>query len=112
LLYFQVKTVPETQDKFGAPQEDWADSFEVWGAFEELGTREFPASHKVNPETTARFRIRYRAGIDPDKHRIRLVLDADYSPPASSYWNIQKPKAVGGRLQEMRIEATEIVLPQ
>ncbi len=111
-LYFQAKTVPEVQDKFGAPQEDWADSFSIPGAFEPLGTREFPSSHKINSETTARFRIRYRSGIDPDQHRIRFVLDADTSPPVSSYWNIQKPVAVGGRLAEMLIEAREITLPQ
>lgn len=112
VLIFQVKTVPETQDKFGAPQEDWADSFEVPGAFEPLGTREFPSSHKVNSETTARFRIRYRSGIDPDKHRIRFVLDADASPPVSSYWDIERPTVVGGRLHEMHIEAKELTLPQ
>ncbi len=111
-LYFQAKTVPEVQDKFGAPQEDWADLFDAPGAFEPVGSREFPAAHKMNSETTARFRIRYRSGIDPDKHRIRFVLDADCSPPTSSYWNIQKPTAIGGRLAEMLIEAREITLPQ
>jgi SPP1 family predicted phage head-tail adaptor len=102
-LVFQAKPVPEDQDSFGAPVEDWQDAFTVWGAFEPLGGQEFPAFLKRFAETTARFRIRFRAGIDPDKHRIKLTIAG-----IVSIWDIQPPLPVDGRKVEMHIEAREI----
>lgn len=100
-LIFQVKVV--TQNSVGENVEVWDDtpaSFEVRGAFEPLGSREFPIAHKRHAETTARFRIRYRAGIDPGTHRILH---------AGRIWNIQPPIEVGGKPFELHIEASEIV---
>lgn len=100
-LVFQVKTIPEAQDAFGAPKENWVDSFTVWGEFEPIGSKEFPAAQKRNSETTTRFRIRFRENIDPDKHRILFNAQT---------WNIFPPYAMPeGRRIETWIEATAII---
>jgi SPP1 family predicted phage head-tail adaptor len=106
-LTFQAKT--ETQDSFGAPVESWTDAFTVPGAFEPLGSSEFPGVDKRYAETTARFRIRYRNDIDPDRHRIVFAMDPDASPPNESIWNIQPPLPVEGKRFELWIEASEIL---
>lgn len=107
LLTFQSKPVPEAQDGYGAHIEIWSDEFTVWGSFEPIGTREFPSFQKVHSESTGRFRIRFRTGIDPDRHRIAMTLDSSASPIERTYWDIQRPQLVGGRLSEMVIEARE-----
>lgn len=99
-LVFQTKTVPEDQDDTGAPIEVWATDFTVWGSFQQLGSREFPLAQKRNAETTARFIIRYRSGIDPDKHRIKFQ---------DRFWNITPPSSGDGRPISLEIEASEIV---
>lgn len=93
---FQVKT--ETQDDYGAAVETWANSFAVPGLCQYVGTREFPIAHKRHSETTARFIIRYREGIDPNTHRI--VHDG-------KTWNIQQPMP-DARKRELIIEASEL----
>lgn len=108
LLTFQKKTIPEIQDRRGAPVEDYADDFQEWGALEILGTREFPSFQKMNSETSVRFRIPYRSGIHPDKHRIVLITDYDSSPIEQSIWDIQAPTLVNGQRRELHIEARQI----
>lgn len=108
-IVFQLKT--QTQDTFNAEVGTWADSFTVWGAFEPVGSREFPMAFKRHEETTARFRIRYRKGIDPAKHRIRFDLDPDIQGSTNEddwrIWNIRPPLPVDGRNIEMQIEASD-----
>lgn len=106
--YLAIQSKVEPRDSYGAPIEDWNDEFYVWGSFEPVGTREFPSFQKVHAESTGRFRIRYRAGIDPNRHRIALTMNFDASPQERTYWDIQRPQAVAGRMSEMVIEAREI----
>ncbi len=96
-LIFQVKT-STTENSVGTPIITWPTAFEVWGAFEPLGSREFPAVQKRHEQTTARFRIRYRNDVDPALHRISY---------AGKAWNIHGPIDLGGRGVELHIEATE-----
>ncbi len=109
-LIFQSKPLPEDQNTFGDALEVWTDAFTLWGAFEVVGSREFPVAHKRFAESTARFRVRYRSELgDPkaaDKYRIVFTLDANSSPIATSTWNIQTPMPVDGRRIEMYIEAS------
>jgi len=96
-IVFQIKT--ETQSRSGAPTEIWTDSVNVAAAFEPLGSREFPLNQKRYAETTARFRIRYRSGINPATHRISY---------AGQTWDISPPLTIGRNI-EMHIEASEIL---
>ena len=107
-LVFDSKPIPEARDEYGAPDDDYTSEFEEWGAFEPIGTRSFPSFQKVHEETTARFRIRYRPGITPDKHRIRMIMDYDSSPIVQTIWRIHSPLPVDGQRRELIIEATQI----
>ena len=109
LLIFQEKT--ETKDSnFGSVIEDWLSgpSFEVMGAFEHAGSKEFPAVQKRFEQTTCRFRIRYREGINADRHRVIFILDRDANPVLSQTFNITPPVDPTGRRRELVIEASEI----
>lgn len=106
IIMFQVKT--EALDDVGELIETWADSFEEYAAFEPLGSREFPIAHKRHANTTARFRILYRGGINPDKNRIAFQFDPDASPPLTSIWNIHGDLPADGKFVEVHIEASEI----
>ncbi len=108
LLTFQALPKVETRDGYGAVTDDYVDDFTVWGSFEPVGTREFPSFQKVHAESTGRFRIRFRSGIDPARHRIAMTLDSRTSPIERSYWVIERPQPVGGRLSELVIEAREV----
>lgn len=107
LVTFQVKTIPDPVNSFGEPVEDWADSFQVWAAYEPLGTREFPIAHKRFAETTARFRVYFDSRIytdnAADKLRIVMVLNG-----VTTTWNLQDPQPVAGQLDELWIEASQI----
>ncbi len=96
-LVFQTKT--DSQTSSGASVETWADSFSVYGAFEPVGGREFPVNQKRIAETTARFRVRYRPGVDVDSTRI---------VHNSQTWNILAVLPVDGRNIELLIEASEL----
>lgn len=100
-LTFQEKPIPELQDSFGAPKEEWAETSwsPVWGSYQQLGSREFPIGQKRHAETTARFVIRYRKELDSDKHRI-LFQDR--------IWNIYPPSSRDGRPISLEIEASEL----
>lgn len=113
-LIFQLKTETNT---FGSISTTWTDSITLWGAYEPVNSREFPAAQKRNAETTARFRIRYRADImapdaegrrSEDRYRVKLVWDEDVSPPDEQYFNIYPPLPKGGKRFELIIEATEV----
>ena len=99
LLTFQKKTV--TLDH-GAEVPTWTDEFQEYGAYEpafgQAGSHEFLSAMKMHAETTARFVIRWREGIDPALHRI--VHDG-------KYWDIQAPYPPDGRYIELVIEAKE-----
>ena len=112
-LLFQIDNnavTDPTTDSFGNAPEDLQTDFECWGAFEPLGSREFPAFEKRFSQTTARFRIRYVQGrtIDPAKHTIVFVHDNEASPVETSRWDIFPPLPADGKRWEMIIEAVEI----
>lgn len=46
------------------PEDPWEDVATVWAAIVTTGGREFYAAQKINSETTALFKIRYKIGID------------------------------------------------
>lgn len=107
----QAKTVPETINTFRNPQEEWADAFELWAAYEPSGSREFPTSWKRFAETTARFRVRSNPQtrqINADKHRIVMIFDRTASPLVSQVWNISPPYPREGKPFELIIEGSEI----
>lgn len=109
-LLFQIKPADAdiTPDSFGTRIETYSDDFTVPGAYEPLGSREFPANQKRYAETTARFRIRYKTGIDPERHRIRFTMSPDAEPVVYQTFNIFPPLPTGGKRVELLIEAVEI----
>jgi len=80
-------------------RDDWHPFLEIWGAFEPIGSREFPIQQKRYEQTTARFRTRYRTDIDPALHRIVY---------GGKSWNVRSPIDVLGRHIEIVIEASEV----
>lgn len=97
-LVFQAKT--ETQSGSGNITETWATAFTVYGAFEPIGSDEFPTFNKRHAKSTARFRIRYRSGISSNTHRIYFQ---------DRQWDIYPPINPDGKKIELHIEATEII---
>jgi SPP1 family predicted phage head-tail adaptor len=79
-ITFEVLTMVD--DPFGAPIPTWDTAFLDWGEYQGLGSREFPLSQKRNAETTARFIVRYRTGINAATSRIRFD---------GKVWNISEP---------------------
>lgn len=69
VVTFEIKTLVG-RDSFGSEILSWAADFREWATVQFAGSREFPAAHKRQSETTARFIIRHRSGIDPAQHRI------------------------------------------
>lgn len=111
IITFERKTVPERQDSFGAAIEEWLPRFvNIRASFEALGSSEFPTFEKRFSETTARFRLRYIAGIDSNLDRIRWIQDRSTSPIIITTWDIYPPLSVRGKaLREMLIEVREQV---
>jgi len=109
LITFQVKT--DTKSSSGAAGETWTDSFEDYAAFEPIGSREFRVDQKRHSETTARFRLRYRSGIDVDRHRIAFAFDPNSSPLITSIWNIHGVLPADGKFAEILVEVSEIKYP-
>lgn len=106
-LIFEILNNGDERNEFGDPVEGYHTHFETWGAYEPLGSREFPATDKRNAESTARFRIPY-AGytLDPAKHRVVMEFDLAASPPNSSTWNVIG--AYGDRFETI-VEVNEVV---
>lgn len=92
-ITFQRKTI--TYDTYNAPIETWADSFTVWAAVAEIGSRELYQAQKLFSETSAVFKVRYTEKINsrmriryrgrtyeilgeptPDSRRIELTISA------------------------------------
>ncbi len=97
LLTFQSKT--ETQDNFGQAVTTWGIAFQVRGAFQAAGSREFPSLQKRNAECTARFIIWYRADLDTS------TASANYQIVFNNRtWNIFPPIQVDGRPRYSRQE--------
>lgn len=106
LITIQLKT--ETND-LGSIEENWTDQLEdVPCAVEWLGSREFPAAEKRHAESTVRFRIRYRHGIEADRNRILYVLDPNTSPSDVRTFDIFPPMMIGRR-EGLHIEARETI---
>lgn len=110
ILTFQIRTVgtPPTNE-YGEPNVTWVTAFELRGAFQPLGSREFPVLDKAHAETTARFRTRYKPELDPAEvdytanpggvsaiYRIQL---------GTQLWDIQPPTVIG-RKAGLLIEAS------
>lgn len=109
-LSIQTKVIPEAQDDYGAPIEDWTTlpAVTVQGAFEPIGTREFPSFQKVSAQTTARFRIPSpNFVIDADKNRIVMITNYSSSPIGVSIWDIHGSFPVNGKPYEILIEVSE-----
>lgn len=111
IITIERKTVPERQDSFGAAIEVWLPRFvNIRASFEALGSSEFPTFEKRFSETTARFRLRYIAGIDSNLDRIRWIQDRSTSPIIITTWDIYPPLPVKGKaLRETLIEVREQV---
>ncbi len=87
---------------------DWTDAFTVPGELVSSTSREYADVLKTNAEMTALFRIRYQAGIDPDRHRILFCLDPDASPPNVQTFDISAPIDPEGHRRELLIPAKGI----
>ena len=106
LLTIQLKT--ETND-LGSITETWADQYvDVHCAVEWLGSREFPAAEKRHTESTVRFRIRYRHGIEAGRNQILYVMDPNTSPSDIREFDIFPPMMIGRRVG-LLIEARETI---
>jgi head-tail adaptor len=106
----------ETPDSFGevtAEPEDFLTC--IPAAFEPVGVgqrgSEFKESEKRNAETIARFRIRYRRDIDPQKapSTLRLLYIEDYrsDPQVVREFDIHYV-AVIGRFEELHLHVGEV----
>lgn len=70
-------------DAAGQPSGAWETVFDTWAAAEPLRGREFFAAAQIQAETTIRFRIRWRDGVQPSDrvvwrsqaHEILSVID-------------------------------------
>lgn len=85
---------------------------DIRAAYEAVGTRAFPDREKRYQETTARFRIRYRPGLDiqalPLTHEILYAIDARLSPPLRRRFRITGADDPTGQRFEIHIEVSEI----
>lgn len=105
-------TTTGTRNSFGdvvdAPV---ADLRNVRAAYEPVGGREFPESEKRHAETTARFRIRYRPGINVkdvvETHQIDYIEDRSTKTPTTRTYDI-KHAVVVGRRDEIHFEVDEV----
>lgn len=105
-LTFNRMPFPEVMDSSGGSISVPEFQFSTWGAFEPIGSDEFPAAEKRHSETTARFRIPYPDyPIDPARHQIVMDFDESVSPPNTSTWNVLG--AYGDRF-ETTIEVSEV----
>lgn len=109
-LVFMRMPDPEAQSETGQAIGVPLVHFETPGAFEVVGSREFPQAYKRNAETQARFRIPYPdVLVDPLLHRVVMYFDEDNSPPDISTWNILGVEPVRGQKFELLIEANRVV---
>lgn len=106
-ITFQFKT--QAFDSLNAPIDGtWADAFTVPAEKVSSTSREYFDVLKVNAEMTTLFRIRYKAGIDPDLHRIRFSLNPDASPSDEQIYDIFPPIDPDGHRRELLIAGREI----
>lgn len=87
------------QDSYGTPGGTWADLATVWAGIITTGGREFYAAQKVNAETAAVFKIRYRSGINPT---IRIQY-------GRRYFNILSIADPEERHEELLISCKEVI---
>jgi SPP1 family predicted phage head-tail adaptor len=84
-------------DSYGALLHNWAFDFETWAQVQRVGSKEFPLMQRRHSQTTAKFIIRYRTGIDPALNRI--LHDG-------KIWDITDP-VPDERRTKLEIEASE-----
>jgi len=93
------QTESGTADTYGATGGTWTDTSTVWAGVITTGGREFYAAQKLNAETTAVFKIRYKAGLLPTM-RIKY---------GTRYFNILNINDVDEGRREMLITCKEVV---
>lgn len=96
-ITFQTESGP--QDSYGAAGGTWSDTAIVWAGVITTGGREFYAAQKLNSETTAVFKIRYRTGLVP-------TMQIKYG---TRYFNILNINDVDEGHREMLITCKEVV---
>lgn len=89
----QAKTV--TRDDFGGPVETWADEITRRAKKIDQGGRDFRAAGVLNAEVTTLFKMRYYAGLTPQK---RIVCGGLTYDIVAAYEG-------AGRLQETIVQA-------
>ena len=89
-----------------------ADVVDIPAAYESLGGGEFFESEKRNSEAEARFRIRYRKGLDlqrlPETHRVKRIHDRNADPQVVSFSDIKAAYDLNERHVEIIIEVSEV----
>lgn len=110
VITIQTRVEPDPVDRQGGPVPDWdtIPGIDVHAAFEPKRSSEFPQSNKRQHESNAMFRIRYFAGLNPAKHRIKFIQDRRANPQVVSYFNILSVTEVT-RFKEIHLEVDEIV---
>jgi hypothetical protein len=103
----------DDKDDFGEVIGDpVADIEDIRSAYEALGGREFPESQKRNSETTARFRIDYRDGLDllrlQETHRVKRIHNRDATTQVVSYSDIKTAYDLNEKHVEIVIEVSEV----
>lgn len=88
-----------TRDTNGAEVDSWTTVATVWAAITTDAGREFYAAQKINAETTAVMRIRYRAGLNP---RMRVLY-------AGKYFNILHINNVNEANKEILLLCREVI---
>lgn len=95
----RFESAAKTRDEYGGFSESWTEVATVWAAIEPLNGREFFEARTTNEDTTVRFRIRYRPGLDTD---MRIV-----EPLFGLIYDIQEIIHVAHEKREMVIMATQ-----
>lgn len=110
MITIQTRVEPDPVDRQGGPVPDWdtIPGIDVHAEFQPKRASEFPESNKRQHESNAMLRIRYRAGLSPDKNRIKFILDRRANPQIVSYFNILSVTEVT-RFKEIHLEVDEVV---
>lgn len=87
------------RDSYGGYTEAWSTVATVWAAIEPLNGREYFEARTVNTETTVRFRIRYRSGLDSEMR----IVDVE----TSLVYDIQNIIHVDHGRRELVVMATQ-----
>lgn len=87
------------QDGHTRPENPWEDVATVWAAMITTGGKEFFAAQKINAETNAVFKIRYKPNIDA---AMRICF-------STRKFNILHVNNVDARNIELQLSCSEVV---